>query len=69
MAYNEKLVSYIRQSISRHANLSEVEKIGGLSFILNDKFCIRVSDEELLGSIDPHIYEAALKKRMSAMDL
>lgn len=63
MAYNEKTANRIREALSHLPSVAEQQKMGGLTFMLNDKFCIRIRDNELLCRIDPALYEEALEKK------
>lgn len=60
--YNEKLADRIREAIA-HAGRIEVKKMfRGMCFMLNDKMCICVNQDEILCRVGPEAYEAALEK-------
>lgn len=63
MAYNEKLANRVRESLAHLSKVEEKEKMGGLVFMLDDKFCIKVHNDELLCRIDPIVYEEALEQK------
>ena len=43
MAYNEQLANRIREQLVLLPNLKEKEMMGGLTFMLNDKMCIKIN--------------------------
>lgn len=63
MAYEERLVNYIRESLAHLPQVEEVEKMGGLTFMVQDKMCIRVRESELLCRIAPNAYDTALERK------
>ena len=63
MAYNEKLADRVRTYLADLPKVEEKEKMGGLVFMLDDKFCIKVHNDELLCRIDPATYEDALEQK------
>lgn len=52
MAFREILAGRIRESLSHVSNLEEKKKMGGLSFMINAKVCVRVEGDELMCRID-----------------
>ncbi len=63
MAYNEKLAARVRESLAELPKVDEKEKMGGLVFMLEDKFCVKVHNDDLLCRIDPAVYEGALEQK------
>jgi len=64
MAYNEFLADRIRQTLKEKKVKSEERKMmGGLCFMVDDKMCIGVQEDNLMARIDPEIYEEALTRK------
>lgn len=63
MAYNELLANRIREQLQEFDELEEKEMMGGLSFMLHNKMCVGVIQDELVCRIDPAKYEDALEKQ------
>ncbi|MBK8504781.1 MAG: TfoX/Sxy family protein [Saprospiraceae bacterium] len=62
--YNEHLEERIRhilnqKKISYHAK----KMMGGLTFMVDDKMCIGIVNDELMTRIGPDVYPQALKKK------
>ena len=63
MAYNEKLADRVRESISsREEKVEEERMFGGLCFMVNDKMCIGVNQDEIMCRIDPDVYDEAVER-------
>jgi TfoX/Sxy family transcriptional regulator of competence genes len=62
MAFNEHLAERVRESLSTRKNVKEKNMMGGLTFMLNDKMCVGILQDDLMVRIDPNQYEAALEK-------
>src|ERR1700743_1540884 len=62
MPINEKMADRIRESIARAGKIEEKKMVSGMCFMVNDKMCICVNEEEILCRIGPDEYEAALEK-------
>lgn len=63
MAYNEFLADRIRHALKEKKIRSEERKMmGGLCFMVNDKMCIGVQEDNLMARIDPEIYDEALTR-------
>jgi TfoX/Sxy family transcriptional regulator of competence genes len=63
MAYNEFLADRIRQALKEKRVSSEERKMmGGLCFMVDDKMCIGVQEDNLMARIDPEIYDEALTR-------
>lgn len=63
MAYSEKLSDRIRESIAHLSKVEERYMFGGVCYMLNDKMCVGVVDDEMMCRIGPDAYEEALEKR------
>lgn len=62
MAYSEKMADRIREALAAQKNIEEKKMFGGLCFMVNDKMCIGVNEDEIMCRIDPDIYEVALER-------
>ena len=62
MAYNFTLANRIREDLQDLDGIEEKEMMGGLSFMLHDKMCVGVIQDEMMCRIDPEKYEDALEK-------
>jgi TfoX/Sxy family transcriptional regulator of competence genes len=60
--YNEILVNRIREALINEKNVVEKKMFQGLSFMVDDKLCIGVRDDEILCRIDPQKAEQELEK-------
>lgn len=63
MAYNEHLANRVRKTLVRKRNVVEKKMMGGLTFMVNDKMCIGILQDDLMLRIDPNVYELALEQR------
>jgi hypothetical protein len=63
MAYNEKLYNRIREALASVDNVIEQQKFGGISFMINDKMCVRVDKEDIMLRCEPEQTEELLLKR------
>lgn len=65
MAYNDKLASRIREYLSNWSELKVMEKkiFGGLAFLVNDKMCINVSEDNLMCRFNPILQEELSRKK------
>ena len=61
MAYDEKLADRIRERLANLPVIEEKEMMGGLTFMVNDKMCIGVIQDEMMCRIDPEFHETAIK--------
>ena len=59
MAYDNNLAIRVREYLSEIDDLQVEEKrmFGGLAFMVNDKMCINVSDNQLMCRFDPELEE------------
>ena len=63
MAYNEKLANRMRELLQNKKRVEEKKMMGGLTFMVNDKMCVGVLNDDLMVRIDPDVYEVALERR------
>jgi TfoX/Sxy family transcriptional regulator of competence genes len=63
MAYSEKLANRVRTIMIDHPKVSEKKMMGGLTFMVNNKMCVGILQDDLMARIDPADYESALGKR------
>ena len=63
MAYDEQLANSVREFLSGKKKVVEKKMMGGLTFMVNDKMCIGILNDDLMARIDPEVYESALKRR------
>ncbi len=62
MAFNEHLANRTREFLSDKRNVKEKKMMGGLTFMVNDKMCLGILNDDLMARIDPKNYESALEK-------
>jgi TfoX/Sxy family transcriptional regulator of competence genes len=63
MAYSEELTQRVRQILMMQNHPVEEKKMmGGLTFMVNDKMCVGVINDDLMARIAPEEYESALQK-------
>ena len=64
MAYNTQLADRIREHLVQHPQLhiEEKEMFRGLTFMVNGKMCICVSDGNLMCRFDPALQEEVAEK-------
>jgi TfoX/Sxy family transcriptional regulator of competence genes len=48
MAYNELLANRIREALSNQDRVNEVRMFQGLCFMVNDKMCVCIRDQDML---------------------
>lgn len=63
MAYNEKLANRVRDFLSSVKKTREKKMMGGLTFMVNNKMCAGILNDDLMVRIDPAVYESALKRK------
>ena len=63
MAYNEHLANRIRESLSALRKVEEKKMMGGLTFMVNNKMCVGILDDEMMCRIDHEVYESALERK------
>lgn len=62
MAYNEQLVSRVRNLVSNKPGYSERKMFGGMSFIINGNMACGVNEDNLVVRVGPDAYQEALGK-------
>ena len=62
MAFDEKLVDRIRESLFDIKKVEEKNMFGGVCFMVNGKMCIGVVKDEMMCRIDPAKDEFVLEK-------
>ena len=62
MAFNETLSNRIREELADAPRVEEKLMFGGICFMVNDKMCIGVVDDEMMCRIGPDVYDEALEK-------
>jgi TfoX/Sxy family transcriptional regulator of competence genes len=62
MAYNEVLLNRIREALVDVTNIDEKLMFGGICFMVDDKMCICVKQDEIMCRVGPYEYETALEK-------
>jgi len=60
MAYSEELINRIREAFINIEHVEEKEMFQGLCFMVNDKMCVCVRDDEMMCRIGHEAYEAIL---------
>jgi hypothetical protein len=63
VAYSENLASRVRTILVDHPKVEEKKMLGGLTFMVNNKMCLGILQDDLMAMIDPAVYETALEKR------
>jgi len=63
MAYDEYLANRTRKFLSSKRNVKEKKMMGGLTFMVNDKMCVGILNDELMARIDPAVYESVLERK------
>jgi TfoX/Sxy family transcriptional regulator of competence genes len=65
MAYNMKLADRVREHLAQIPGISIEEKkmFSGLAFMVNDKMCVNISDDNLMCRFDPALTETVADKR------
>lgn len=62
MAFDEKLVDRIRESLFDIKKVEEKNMFGGVCFMVNGKMCIGVVKDEMMCRINPEMDEIVLEK-------
>lgn len=63
MAYNEKITSRVRIALSHLPKVEEKKMFRGITFMVDDKMCITVGDNEIMCRIDPELHETCVAKK------
>jgi hypothetical protein len=63
MAYNQNLAERVRLLLNHtHLQLVEKKMMGGLTFMVNDKMCLGILNDDLMARISPEEYSTALSR-------
>ncbi len=62
MAYNLELAARVRQALVTQPEVVEKKMMGGLVFMVNDKMCLCVMQNDLMARLDPALYPEVLQK-------
>lgn len=62
MAINEKLTDKIREALADAGNVKEKKMFSGIAFMVNDKLCIAVRNDNIMLRIDPAIHDELVDK-------
>ena len=63
MAYNEQLAGRVREALADLNNVEEKKMFRGIAFMVNDKMCINVGDDELMCRIDPALHDFLIEEK------
>ena len=63
MAYNEELVSRLREYFDGMKNVEEKKMFGGVCFMLNEKMCVGVSKDHLMVRFDPELQDSVMTRK------
>ncbi len=64
MAYNQNLAERVRQVLlPKNLRIEEKKMMGGLTFMVDGKMCVGISNDDLMARIAPEAYENALLKK------
>lgn len=61
MAYNEQLADRVREALEDVPNVEEKKMFRGVTFMVNDKMCVSVSNDELMCRIDPALTDEVVE--------
>jgi len=62
MAYSEALADRVRIFLASQPNVEEKKMMGGLAFMVNDKMCVGVLQDDLMVRHDPDLMEKLLDR-------
>ncbi|MDQ3279188.1 MAG: TfoX/Sxy family protein [Bacteroidota bacterium] len=62
MAYNQQLADKIREELMAETVVEEKKMFRGLSFMVNNKLCISVGEEDAMFRIDPKVHDSLLEE-------
>lgn len=62
MAFDTTLAGRVRELLNQHPNVAEKQMMGGLTFMVNDKMCVGVKNDDLTCRINPDAHEESLKR-------
>lgn len=61
MAVNEQLTARVREALSHLPDMEEKKMFRGITFMVNGKMCVSVSDDHMMVRFDPAMHEEILK--------
>ncbi len=63
MAYDQWLYERVKNSLTeKRVNFEERKMFGGICFMIDNKMCLGVNNEQLMVRLNPNIYEEVLKE-------
>lgn len=64
MAYDSDLVNRVREYLNelKYLKIEEKKMFGGLAFMINDKMCINIGEDQLMCRFHPDLTELVLQK-------
>lgn len=62
MAYDERLAERVRAILGDRADLREQKMFGGIAFMVGDKMCVGVTNDDLMVRLSVDDHEGALKR-------
>lgn len=62
MAINKELTQRVRQALAHLNNVKEKKMFRGITFMVDDKMCITVGDDEIMCRIDPVLHDEHVQK-------
>lgn len=60
MAYDITLAERIRRSLKERNDVVEKKMMGGLTFMVSNKMCVGVVNDDLMARVGPDAYDASL---------
>lgn len=63
MAYNLELADRLRNNIKTNKSIEEKKMMGGLCFMIDDKMCIGVVQDEIMLRINPDMVDDLITKQ------
>lgn len=63
MPYNELTAARVREELVDIPKIEEKKMMGGLTFMVNDKMCMGVLNDDIMVRLAPEEYEQALSRK------
>lgn len=63
MTSQEKILLIARSAFKNLPNVSEKKMFGKIAFMVNNKLCIAVGNEEIMCRIDPSLHDSSIIKK------
>src|SRR5258708_23035310 len=63
MSYSEKLAGRIREALVEVPKVKEKVMVSGVTFMVDDKMCIRVGPDRIMCRIDPESHDQLLEEK------